>query len=273
MLDRLEKKFGRFAIKNLSYYIMFIYLFGSLIGIFLPQIYANYLSLNFDAIRHGQIWRLLTFILYPQITSLNLVNIFLGVISMVFYYYIGNTLERVWGAFRFNIYFLSGIILNIIGMFIIYLVTGQSINFGMTYVQNAMFLAFATLAPDTTIRLYFVIPIKIKYIGYIYGFILGWQIASNLIGFTIHGIAVAVAIVVSVLNFIVYSLSSKKVRNTPISRNSKTMKMINKTQPVHKCVICGKTNTRYPNLEFRYCSKCSNSKEYCEDHIFKHEHK
>lgn len=274
MLNKLEKKFGKFAIKNLSYYIMIIYVLGSIIGLTVPNIYYQYLALDFDAIKIGQVWRLITFIFYPQVTSLDLFEVLMGILCIFLYYYIGTILENTWGSFRFNVYYLSGILLNILGMLVIYLVTGQSISFGMTYIQNAMFLAFATLAPNMCIHLFFIIPIKIKWIGIFYGVILFFQIIANLLTLTPAGIACAVAIIVSVLNFIVYFLSQKLSK--PKYKNN--MKIIPKTtqkepKNITKCAICGKTKKDNPELEFRYCSKCTTDLQYCEEHIFNHTHR
>lgn len=276
MLNKLEKKLGKFAIKNLSYYIMIIYVIGAIIGVTIPSIYFEYLALDFSKIASGQIWRLFTFILYPQITSLSIINIIFGIICIYLYYYIGTMLEHAWGTFRFNVYYLSGIILNIIGMLIIYLVTGQSISFGMTYIQNSMFLAFASLVPDSTMRLYFIIPIKMKWLGYFYGIVMGIEIILNFLTFTVSGIACAIAMIISILNFIVYFISSrkrKKITRVSVSIVKQPKHIEKPKQLIHKCAICGKTKEQYPDLEFRYCSKCSSDLEYCEEHIFKHEHK
>ena len=40
----------------------------------------------------------------------------------------------------------------------------------------------------------------------------------------------------------------------------------------HKCEVCGRTDADFPDLQFRYCSKCAGYHCFCEDHIFNHTH-
>ena len=277
MLDKLERKFGKYAIHNFSYYILVICIIGAMIGLINPSIYYDYLSLDFSQIFKGQIWRLITFIFYPYITSLSIWNIFCAIVSLYLYYYIGNILESTWGAFRFNIYYLSGLILNILATLFIYLIFKQPISFGMTYIQNAMFLAFATIVPDMTILVFFILPIKIKWLGYIYGGFLIIEIISGFISLTPSGIAMSIAIIIAMCNFIVYFISSKKRPYNNYSKvkrknKEKSNKQVTIDIPAHKCCVCGRTNITNPELEFRYCSKCNGEYEYCSDHLFNHEH-
>lgn len=277
MFDKLERKFGKYAITNFSYYIMIIYIVGAGIGMLNPSIYNNYLALDFDLILSGQVWRLITFIFYPYITSLDFISLLFGAISIYFYYYIGTTLENTWGAFRFNVYYLSGLVLNILATLMIYLIFGVSISFGMTYVQNALFLAFATIMPDNYVRLYFLIPIKMKWMGIVYGVILIYQVITNILTFTPAGFALAAAILISMLNFIVYFANLKKKPKRQKEWEKKNKKMNKKFEktidfPAHTCCVCGRNSLTNPELEFRYCSKCDGMYEYCQDHLFTHEH-
>lgn len=278
MLDKLERKFGKYAINNFSYYILIISIIGSLLGIFDSSFYYNHLALDFDQILNGQIWRLFTFIFYPLITSVSGFSIFFGAISLYLYYYIGNVLENSWGAFRFNIYYISGFLCSILSTLLIYLIFGVSISFGMKYINNAMFLAFATLMPDNKIMVYFIIPVKMKWMGWLYGGILIYEVLSNILTFTPEGISIGVAIIISVLNFIIYFFASKK-KLKHNKTNKKSKKINNKHSvfekmefPAHTCCVCGRTNITNPELDFRYCSKCEEEKEYCSDHLFNHEH-
>lgn len=274
MLNKLERKFGKYAIKNLSYYILIIAVVGSVIGIFVPQIFINYLSLDFDKILSGQIWRLITFILYPQITSASPTALIFGALSLFLYYFVGKVLEEAWGSFRFNVYYISGIIFNIIGSLILYLIFGVSLSYGMTYINYALFLAFASIAPEHKIMLFMIIPIKMKYLGYIYIFSIGYEVITSILSFSVAGTAVAVSIIISILNYIIYYLSTKKSKRKPrtVTSTVQKPKKIVVTKD-NKCAICGKIKEEHPELEFRYCSKCSNGQLYCEEHLFTHEHK
>ena len=102
-ISRLERRFGRFAIPNLMYVIIILYAVGFLLNILNPYFYIQYLSLNVSEILHGQIWRIVTFLIQPPSDN----AIFL-LIALYFYYMIGNALEQTWGSFRFNLYFFTG---------------------------------------------------------------------------------------------------------------------------------------------------------------------
>ena len=104
-LNKLERKFGKYAIHNLMYYIVILYAVGVFVNIVNPYFYSLHLSLNAERILHGEVWRLVTFMIKPPDSSLIFV-----IFALYLYYMIGTNLERQWGAFRFNIYFFSGII-------------------------------------------------------------------------------------------------------------------------------------------------------------------
>ena len=121
--QKLERKYSKYAIQNLMMYIIVLYAVGFVFEVFAPGVYSTYLSLDFAYIFKGQIWRLVTFIIQPPSTSIIFVFF-----SLYFYYLIGTVLENIWGSFKFNVYFFSGVILNIIAALIIYLIFGISFN-------------------------------------------------------------------------------------------------------------------------------------------------
>ena len=169
--DKLERKYGRYAIKNLMYYIIALYAFGFILEAFFPNVYVAYLSLNAQAILHGQIWRIVTFIIQPPSTSF-----FWIFFSLYMYYMIGTVLENVWGSFRFNVYFFMGVLLNVAAAIIIYLIFGVNLTLSTYYINLALFMAFAMIAPDTQVLLFFIIPIKIKWLAYFDGIYIGLTI-------------------------------------------------------------------------------------------------
>ena len=169
--DKLERKYGRYAIKNLMYYIIALYTFGFILEVFFPNVYDAYLSLNAQAILHGQIWRIVTFIIQPPSTSF-----FWIFFSLYMYYMIGTVLENVWGSFRFNVYFFMGVLLNVIAAILIYLIFGVNLTLSTYYINLALFMAFAMIAPDTQVLLFFIIPIKIKWLAYFDGIYIGLTI-------------------------------------------------------------------------------------------------
>ena len=119
-MNKMERKFGRYAIPNLMYYIVILYAVGVLVQMMAPAFYIQYLMLDARAILHGQIWRVVTFMIWPPSGSL-----FFNLIAIYLYYNLGMTLERVWGTFRFNVYFFMGVIGHVLAALLIYIITGQ----------------------------------------------------------------------------------------------------------------------------------------------------
>lgn len=280
-LNKLERKFGRYAIHNLMLYVSILYATGFIINQINPQFYQEYLMLDIGKLLQGQVWRIVTFLIQPQFS-----NMLFAAIGIYFYYMIGSALENTWGAFRFNLYYLSGLLLNVLAMIIFYFVQGVSIALPMDYINYAMFLAFATLYPNTQILFFFIIPIKIKYLAYVDAVFIGIQLVKAIMA---GQYIFAVAILLAIGNFLLYFLSSRNYRR--FSPNEVKRKRQFKSQvrsgekgnnvvdfngrrkiTRHKCAICGRTELDDENLEFRFCSKCDGNYEYCMDHLFTHEH-
>ena len=164
ILERLERKLGRFAVPNLMKYICVMYALGFMIQISAPEFYYYYLDLDPEAILHGHIWRILTFLIfYPASTGFG--SIFWAIIGIMVYYSIGRTLEYLWGNLRYNFVFFSGVLLYNVAGILIYLLTGVSLQLNPTYMGFSIFLAYALTLPDTVFYLYFFIPIKAKYLA------------------------------------------------------------------------------------------------------------
>lgn len=267
-MNKLERKFGRYAIPNLMYYIVILYAVGVLVQMMAPAFYIQYLMLDARAILHGQIWRIITFMIWPPSTSL-----FFNLIAIYLYYNLGMTLERVWGTFRFNVYFFMGVIGHVLAALLIYIITGQVYILTTDYLNFSLFFAFAVTFPEMQFYLFFVLPIKAKYLAlfdglyFVYGFLFG-------------GMSQRIAIVMSLLNFIVYLFMSRGSRLNPkeIRRKQVFHSQMREAQKTaakigrHRCAVCGRTEEDDPNLVFRYCSKCEGDYEYCQDHLYTHKH-
>lgn len=285
-LSKLERKFGRYAIPNLMYYIIILYAAGFVLNILNPEFYYRYLSLNAQAILNGQIWRVVTFIIEPPSNSL----IFIA-FALYLYYMIGQELENAWGAFRFNLYFFSGMLFHIVAAILLYIITGMILPMSVWYLNMSLFFAFAALYPDVQFLVFFVIPVKVKYLAlidalyFIYPIIQAFLPAygGNILMGSYYK-AAALESVVSLLNFMIFFLGSRNMRPyTPKQRRRKKEFQNNirrAKRPVqnyangakHMCAICKRTELDDPNLEFRYCSKCNGNYEYCQDHLFTHTH-
>lgn len=296
-MSNFEKKFGKYAIKNLSLILIMCYACGYLMKWINPGFFT-YLYLNpYEIIHHFQIWRLVTWLIVPP-DSFD----FWTLLMLYFYYSIGTSLERTWGTYRYNVYIFSGILFTAAGAFILYgvssLLGAQSLGLWMTvdgyityptmfstyYVNMSIFLAYAATFPDYEVLLFFILPIKVKFLGIIYGamlvyqFIVGYGTSSALF---CYNLGIRFVITASLLNFVVFFFTSrKKVRRGPIKiirqqavkqqPRHETKKSSGITR--HKCAVCGRTDETNPELEFRFCSKCNGNYEYCQDHLFTHTH-
>lgn len=158
-LNKLERKVGKFSIPNLMNLILVGMAVVFLSDIFLSVQYgttlSSYLYFSRSAIFHGEVWRILSFLFIP-INSSPIWILF----SMYFYWLIGSGLEREWGSFRFNVFYLCGAI----GTIISGLITGYV---GNTYLNFSLFLAFALLYPDFQVMLFFILPVKMKWLAWL----------------------------------------------------------------------------------------------------------
>lgn len=285
-MNKLERKFGKYAIPNLMYYIIILYAFGFILGLVAPNAYYQYLSLDAAAILSGQVWRILTFIIQPPNTS-----IWFVIFTLYLYYMIGRELEYVWGTFKFNLYFFMGVLLHVIAALLTYLVTDVSLPIGTYYLNMSLFFAYAAVYPNQQFYLFMVIPIKVKWLAWLDGAMFAYAILQAFLpaygGNPIYGVvykASALAAVVSILNFLIFFFSMRKMRRFAPKemrrkhqyhkevREGRAAQFTGPNGAKHRCAVCGRTELDDPNLEFRYCSKCNGNYEYCQDHLFTHEH-
>lgn len=267
-LNKMERKFGHYAIQNLPLYIVLMYVAGFILQIAAPNSYW-YITLNPAMILHGQIWRLITFLLVPPSG-----NIIFILFILMFYYSIAQSLENVWGSFRFNVYYFTGIIGTILASFILYMITGSTGIFMDTYYLNlSLFLAFAASFPDMVVYFMMILPIKVKWLGVLDGVYL-------VIAFFQGTTPTKVSIIAAMANFIIFFLATRnyqKISPKQVKRRRNFQRDFHQVQqkegePRHRCAVCGRTEFDDPNLEFRYCSKCDGDYEYCQDHLFTHTH-
>lgn len=208
-------------------------------------------------------------------------------------------MEYALGSFRMNVYFIGGILLSDIGGFLIYLIswliTGNGINIYLTmyYILFSLYLMLGIFMPEAEVRLYFVLPIKMKWLMAVYVLTLGYEIFSNfktgaqiaasygLSGFQgawYIGLSYSAEIILAIANLICFVYSCRRhVSHKQKKRQKEFQAQFAQPRPgsgitKHKCAICGRTELDDPNLTFRYCSKCAGNYEYCQDHLFTHNH-
>lgn len=268
-LYKLERKFGKYAIPNLMYYVVLMYLLGVILNLINPYFYYTYLALDPGAILRGQVWRIVTFLICPPSSG-----IFFNLLMMYLYYTLGTTLERTWGTFRFNLYFFMGVLGHIAASLLIYLIFGQTVPLTTYYLNESLFLAFAATFPEMMFYFFGLIPIKAKWFAIFIG-------ASFVYDFIIGGPVIRIAIGVSLLNFLVFFLMTRNyqrinprvvIRRQAFRQEMKQAEAVKIRQGHHRCAVCGRTELDDPNLEFRYCSQCEGDVEYCMDHLYTHKH-
>ena len=239
-MSNFERKFGKYAIRNLSLVLIICYGFGYLMEM-VNGSFLNYLTLNPYAVLHGQVWRLITWVLVPPDSS----NLFFVLIMLFFYYSIGTALERAWGTYRYNVYIFSGILFTVIASFLMmgfsYLFEGgavaalgaeqyfavYSLVFSTYYVNMSIFLAFAVTFPNMQVLLMFIIPIKVKWLGIIYAVMLGMEFIGSSFPFRF-------AMLGSLLNFLVFwlrTLNWNRVNPREVKRRADFRRAMNGGQP------------------------------------------
>lgn len=285
-MDKLHKKFGKYAVYNLQKYLIIAYTFGLVLSLFHIDV-SGLLGFSMDEILHGQVWRLVTWVFCADGGS---------IISLLFIYCVysmARSFEQMVGTFRMNVYLIGGMILNLLGAILVYVLTffllgeGVSVHLTNYEILFTLFIAFALCMPEATVYLYFLIPIKMKWMFIIYIAGLIYQLYMYYSIGSAYGVGMGILfvivngsqIIISLLNLFLFFRMSKLHLS---KRQKKTQHEFRKqmasvpTAPVggtrHKCAICGRTELDDPNLTFRYCSKCTGNKEYCQDHLFTHTH-
>lgn len=279
-LSRFCYNHPKFAVPGLMKYIVMGNIAVWVMDLVSGGTFSPLLSFVPAHILSGQVWRLFTFVLIPQSYS----PIWF-VLSCFLYYFLGTQLEQVWGSGRFTLFYLLGVILTALSGLLLALqggfwLTGATVD--MYYVNMSLFLAFATLYPDLEFRLFFFLPIKGKWLAWVYVALIGVDVWRSL---SMGLYLMALVPLVALLNYLLFfwddlTYRSKKGRarvRHQTSRQTVDFKAAQrhaqqKKGYLHKCAVCGRTDTDHPGLEFRYCSRCSGYHCYCMDHINDHTH-
>jgi hypothetical protein len=258
-LDKLERTFGRYAVSNLSLYIVIgqvLVLLGFLAG----RINLGAFLLVPALVLQGEWWRVFSFLLMPPPPGM------FGYIFVAFAWYIfylmGNALEGSWGAFRYNLFLLLGATLTVAAAFVTpgYAATNA-------FIAGSVFLAFAYLNPDFELSLFFILPIKIKWLA-----LLTWVLYA--VSFIRGDLPTRLQILAAAGNFALFFgrdiwLSIRHRKRVKVRQAERAAQA---EEPRHVCHVCGKTDRTHPDLDFRYCSKCAGDQCYCPDHIQNHAH-
>jgi hypothetical protein len=258
LLNKLEKKLSRFAIPNLTMIFIVCQVAAYLLQIG-NQSLLQQITLIPNRVLQGEVWRLVSFLFEPPIT-----NAIFAFFFWYLFYLMGTSLEHTWGAFRYNLYLLIGYLATVGAAFI---APDQPASCG--FLQGSVFLAFAYLFPDFQLMLFFILPVKIKWlallqwVGYFYALI-------------VYPPIVKLMVAASVCNFflffwkdIVQRIKTGRRRMVQQAQRIQESKL---PEAFHCCRVCGITDQTHPEMEFRYCSQCKGGCCYCSEHLRNHEH-
>ena len=285
-IDRFCAKHPRFGIPNLMKILVIVQIVVYVVD-FLTELtvgygFSWYLSFIPGAIFQGQYWRLITWLVIPNAT-----NPFMLLLGCYFYYWIASMLERQWGCARFTLFYLSGAVLSVVfGLILALLQPRYSFNaMSLSYYLNlSIFLILATIFGDLQVLLFFVVPVKMKWMALIDVVL----IVTDMVGLFRQGAwSYALVPLAGFVNYFIFTwpfwmakLGVVKHRADPTVINfKKAQKQVHKARQAqqaqgyrHKCAVCGVTDTMEPDMEFRYCSKCDGYHCYCINHINNHVH-
>ncbi|MEO7166557.1 MAG: rhomboid family intramembrane serine protease [Spartobacteria bacterium] len=250
LLDSLERRFGRFAIPNL---IRIVAGFNALVFILarLNPEFVRMLDLNRPAILSGEVWRLVTYIFIPTTNS----PIWI-LFVLLFLWFIGEGLERAWGSFRLNLFYFVGMLGTTVAAFFF------GSNFSNTMLSASLFFAFAHFYPDEVIYLFFILPVKVKW--------LAWVSAALLIfGFATSPNSYRMALIASFANYFIFFgpelvRAARNRQQTAHRRRRFEEEARPEEEALHHCATCGATELTNPALEFRVSR---DGEEYCLEHL------
>lgn len=256
ILSKLERRFGRFAIPNLTLVLCILQVAGFAVAFGKPE-NLELMTLSMAQVAEGQVWRLATFLCLPGAE-----NPIFFLFAIYMFYMMGATLEANWGEFRYNLYVGIATLATL----------GAACIFPMHPVTNvfiggSVFLAFAHLYPNFVIMLFFLLPVRIKWLA-----LLTW--VFYFLGLATGDWATRAFIAASICNFLLFFgkdiFRQAADRKRHMEWEAKRLRRPDK--PFHCCDICGATERTHPKMDFRYCTKCAGSHEYCADHLRTHEH-
>ena len=286
-MSELRRRFERFCFKNrdkgIPNLMLYISLGAGLVYLFTMatqnSVLYYYLMFDRELILQGQVWRLIS---YPL--TYNAGNLLLTAVSLLCYYSLGRAMENIWGTFRFNLFYLSGILM----MDIYCMIFGGYAD--VYYLNLSLFLSYATMFPNAQFLLFFIIPVK----AWIFALL---DLVLVLIGLLTDSFPYNLFSVISIANYFLFfgkdvlnvipmswrANASRLFKKRPKQQKAKVVPFPNagsyeattasvKAPYTHRCTVCGRTDVSNPELEFRYCSRCQGYHCYCIDHINNHTH-
>ncbi len=303
-MKNLRRRFERFCfthrnwgIPNLMLYLSvgsaIVYLFTMVTG---NSLIYDWLRFDIDLILKGQVWRLFSYVI-----TTNSGSVLFTLITLVCYYSLGRAMENVWGTFRFNLFYFTGVVMMdvfalLVGIFMPQWRYLMSSAVNVYYLNLSLFIGYATLYPNAQFLVLFIIPVR-AWIFALVDLVLTFVDVINL-SFPVFLFPINLFPLIALANYFLF-FGKDVVNVIPVSWQVNARRLFKKkprkekrtgTIPfpgagsyeastatvkapyTHRCTVCGRTDASNPELEFRYCSKCNGYHCYCQDHISNHEH-
>jgi hypothetical protein len=264
LLARFERSIGRFAIPNLILYVVGGMGMAWMLSMTRPEILL-YLQLDMDAVRAGQIWRLVSFLFIPiQASSwIPLPPWALMLLALYFTWWVGSSLEQHWGTFKFNAYYAVGML----GAIVVALFAGPQSNI---WLNASLFLAFATTFPDVQVLFMFILPVRVKWLGMLAALFIGYAFLQG-------GWGTRASILTSLGNYLLFFWGHWayvfKERNTIVRQRAKR-EQFKEGELVfgqRVCAICGKRESDGADIRVCSCDKCGGKpRTLCLEHARNH---
>ncbi|MFO7535033.1 MAG: hypothetical protein R6X19_05025 [Kiritimatiellia bacterium] len=258
-LDKYESRFGRLALPHLTWLLLAGQVLFFIMGA-TARVTGILDLMVLDAakvLEQNEIWRLVTFLFIPPQTH----PIWL-IFAWYLFFIMGTALENEWGVFRFNLFILIGWLATVA---IAFLPPGLPVT--NEYLLGSVFLAFAYRFPDFQILLFFILPVKIKWLAlvtwvfYFYAFVTeGWTERFTILAAT--------------ANFLLFFggdiLSGMRQANRRMIVQAAALPKLRTAR--HTCRVCGANSLSEPDMDFRYCTDCKPAQCYCPKHLDLHAH-
>lgn len=258
LLDKLERKFGRWAVPNVTLAVIVGQVLVYTVTLTRQQLPA--IELIPARVLAGEYWRLVTFIFTPPE-----VNLLFVIFAWQLFYLMGTTLEHTWGTFRYNLFLLSGWAATVAVSF---LVPEQPAS--VAFLGSSVFLAFAWLYPEFEILILFILPVKAKWLALLTWISYGYTL---MVGTLLE----QMLMFASLANFLLFFGTdiywrARRGRRRMIEQAHRIQNRYQPPAARHRCRICGITEKSHPNEDFRYCSQCTGTQCYCSAHLRDHAH-
>jgi hypothetical protein len=257
MLHKLERRLGWAAIPNLSLCLVagqvMVFVFAMLL-----QFRVELIALLPGAVKSGEVWRLFTYLFVPPVSGpLDALDAVFLAFGWYMFFLMGRSLEDHWGDFRYNAFIFTGWLLTTL---VAFLTPGSYAT--NAFLAGSVFLAFAFLNPDFEIYIFFILPVKIKWLA-----LLTWGLYG--VAFVFGNWAARLAVLAAVGNFLLFFAREivdrvRTGRRHMQQQARRTAMRETENEARHRCVVCGKTDRTHPQEDFRYTD---DDKCYCAEHL------